>query len=408
MEAYSLFEVNQHIKQVLALNFQEPIWVECEIAQANETRGQVYLELIEKREDSDEILARCSAVIWFKQYLFIKKKLGDLLDTIIQDGVKVKIKVNIEFHEKFGLKLVIEDVDPSYSLGLFELARQKIIERLKKEELLDLNSQLQLPLAIQKIAVISSHQAAGFKDFSKQISNNIYGYDFKLELFASAMQGANTEREITAAIREISKSKEAYDVIVITRGGGSKIDLSSFDNYNIAHAISQSKIPVLTGIGHEIDQTVTDIVAHSILKTPTAVANFIIDHNMNTESEFIALENSLVHIAETTISDIKFTLQEITQNLVNKPFQIIKDKSIELALLKNEMENMIKNVLHHKAAQLETVEEKLELLKPENILKKGFCLIAQGEKYIGKTTDLNGKKAFEINFSDGQIEAKQV
>lgn len=406
LEAYSLYEVNEYIKRVIALNFQEPVWIECEISQVKEVRGQVYLNLIQTAEDSDEVIAQNSATIWYKQFLFIKKKLAGLIDSILQDGVKVKVKASIEFHEKYGIKLNIVDIDPSYSLGMFELARQKIIERLKKADLIDLNQQILLPTVIQKVAVISSSQAAGFKDFQDQLLNNNYGYEFKSQLYGASMQGVNTEKEIIAALKEINAQIENYDIVIITRGGGSKIDLSSFDNYNIAHAIAKFPIPVLTGIGHEIDETVSDIVAHTVLKTPTALADFIIDHNMTFESKLIQLENELIQNTNQTVSQLKFNLQAIQQRLFQIPLQKMADKKIELSHIEMEVNSISTHLIQSLKQQLEYIEEKISLISPDEILKKGYAYVIQNSKIITKAKSIDSKE-FEIVFQDGKIIAEK-
>jgi len=205
LEAFSLFEVNQYIRRVLALNFEEPFWVECEINSVSNSRGNVYLNLIEKAEDSEEVIASNSAQIWYRKFLFIKKKLGPLVDSILQSGIKVKLKVNVSYSERYGMSLVIEDIDPAYTFGQFEMTRQKTIESLRKKKLMDKNAALPLPEILQRIAVISSASAAGYQDFMEQLKENPYGYRFKVDLFQSAMQGTKTEKDVVAALRQAKK-----------------------------------------------------------------------------------------------------------------------------------------------------------------------------------------------------------
>ena len=199
MSSYTLFELNEYIKRVIALNFQEPVWIECEISQVKESRGNFYLDFVQKKEDSDEVVAQSSGYLWYKSALFLKKKLGDLFAALLKDGTAVKIKVYIEFHERYGLKLNIEDIDPSFTIGQLEMLRQKIIQRLKEEGKLNSNKLIPIPSVVQKIAVISSETAAGYIDFVQQIQHNIYGYQFTHTLFSAALQGSNTEKKVTAA-----------------------------------------------------------------------------------------------------------------------------------------------------------------------------------------------------------------
>ena len=401
MEAYTLNEVNEYIRQVIALNFQESIWIECEISQLKEVRGQVYLDLIEKAEDSKEIIAQSQAVIWYKEYLFIKKKLGDLLPSILSPGVRVKIKALIEFHEKYGLKLVIQDVDPSYTMGLFELAKQKILERLRSEDLIDLNSSKSLPTVIQKIAIISSEKAAGYQDFVSQISSNAYGYDFELKLYSAAMQGQNTEREVVSQLREISKEAEYYDLILIIRGGGSKADLSSFDNYNIAATIASLEIPVLTGIGHDIDETVADIVAHTSLKTPTAAADFIIDHNSNFESELQYYELAILNSSQQKISNIKEELNYLQNQIFQYPSEILANTRELVVQVDSEFKKLVEILIGNIKIELKSYSDLVSALTPENILQRGFTIIKQDNKVIVSEKKLREENEFEIIFKDG-------
>jgi len=275
LESYSLYEVNEYIKRVIALNFEEAVWIECEINQINEKRGNYYLQLIDKEENKDEIKAQASAAIWYRNALFIKKKLGKLFGSILQAGVRVKLKCNIGFSERYGMSFVIEDIDVNYTMGQMELQRQQVIERLKSEKLLNLNHAKALPSVLQRIAVVSSEKAAGFADFMEQLNNNKYDYAYEIALFDSAMQGKNMEKEITESIRDINDTYKEYDVVVVIRGGGSKLDLSGFDNFNIAAHIAKCKLPVITGIGHEIDQTVSDLTANLSLKTQKSPQSLI-------------------------------------------------------------------------------------------------------------------------------------
>ncbi|MEL6989763.1 MAG: exodeoxyribonuclease VII large subunit, partial [Bacteroidota bacterium] len=244
MDAVSLYELNEYIHRVLALNFQESIWVKCEIAQIQILRGQAYLEVIQKEDDGDNIIAKSSAIIWGRNLNFIEKKLKELSTQLLKQGSEILIKVNVEFHERYGLNLSIVDIDPSYTIGQAALKRQAIIDQLKKEHLLKKNTQIELPLVLQNIAIISSETAAGYIDFLEQLEHNDYGFQFNLWLYQSAMQGVNVEQDILLALDEIESDDISYDCVVIIRGGGSKLDLSWFDNYKLAKRIANFPLPV--------------------------------------------------------------------------------------------------------------------------------------------------------------------
>lgn len=406
MEAYSLFEVNQYIKRVIALNFEEPIWVECEINQISQSRNNQYLELIEKEEDTDTILARSSATIWYRQYLFIKKKLGKLANEVLQPGIKVKLKVSVEFSERYGLSFNILDIDPAYTFGQFELNRQKIIERLEKENLIVRNRANSLPLAIKKVAVISSVTAAGYKDFSDELLENPYNYTFDIDLFSSAMQGQNTEREFLLAFDSIDT--KIYDCICVIRGGGAKLDLAAFDNYKMAAAIARCPVPVLTGIGHEIDQSICDIVAHTSLKTPTAVAGFIIDYNAQFEAEIEFLLKEVADTVNYAINSSKQALASIQVSLSALPKTMVERKQLELDQCEERILLYAKTLIKEKQAQILHMEERLESMHPKNVLQRGYSLVRHDGNYIQRKAQWDAKaEKIEIEFFDGKIEIKK-
>lgn len=405
MEAYTLYEVNEYIRRVIALNFDEAIWIECEINQVSNSRGNLYLDLIEKDEKSDNIIAKSAATIWYRQYLFIKKKLDKLTDSILTAGIKVKLKVEVVFSERYGFSLNILDIDPAFTFGQFELNRQKIIDQLKAKGLLEKNSALELPRVIQKIAVISSETAAGYQDFLHHIQENAYGYDFEIFLYQAAMQGQNTEKTVTAALSEARA--DGHDVIAIIRGGGSKLDLASFDNYNIAFEVAASDIPVITGIGHDIDQTVTDIVANKVLKTPTAVADFILEHNAEFEGEILYFLNLIKTTAQELVHERMQRLQSFEELIKLAPQQAIQLKNQNLNYIQNHVKVLGQSILQRHEAGVKNLESMLALLEPKNVLKRGYTLIKQKNQYKTKKSTLDAQSEhLEIEFIDGTVNVK--
>jgi len=405
LEAYSLYEVNEYIKRVIALNFDEPIWVECEINNVSNSRGNLYLDLIEKDEDSDNVIAKCQGTIWYRQYLFIKKKLAKLTDEILAAGIKVKIKVEINFSERYGFSMNILDIDPAFTFGQFEVNRQKIIDKLREKGLLNKNAEIKIPSVIQRIAVISSETAAGYQDFLTHIQENAYGYDFDIHLYQAAMQGQNTEATVTAAIA--SAREDGFDVIAISRVWGSKLYLASFDNYNIAFEVAASETPVLTGIGHDIDQTVTDIVANKVLKTPTAVADFIVEHNAQFEGELLYLLDLVKKEARYLMHEKETNLLRFEEIIKAAPSNAIYLKKHSLEYMENQIDNLGGRMIDRYTNGLDKLETMLSLLDPKNVLQRGYALIKQDKKYKGKKSLLDPKSdALEIEFIDGSIKVK--
>jgi len=407
LEAFSLLEVNQYIKRVLALNFNEPFWVECELNQVSHSRGNVYLELIQKAEKGNEILAKSSAQIWYRKYLFIKRKIGKLMDSILSEGIMVKLKVVVNYSERYGLSLVVEDIDPSYTFGQFEMNRQKIIEKLKQKDILDNNAEFALPTVIQNIAVISSETAAGYQDFIQQLKENPYGYDYQIHLYQSAMQGQNTERDVVDALRQARKAN--HDVIAIIRGGGAKLDLASFDNYNIAFEIAASETPVITGIGHEIDQTVTDIVAHTVMKTPTAVADLFIEHNALFEGSLISLEGEIHSEVQLIFNQLRKELLMMENRVKTAPLSTVKIQRQILENMEDTIENIGIQLLSKETLKLSAANDRLDLLNPKNVLHRGYAIVKQGDVFVTHKKAVKSKpEELELEFSDGSLKVKQI
>ena len=332
--------------------------------------------------------------------MFIKRKLGKLADSVLTGGTEVKLKVNIEFTEKYGLKLIVKDIDPSYTIGQNELARQKIYEQLKTEQLLDVNESLDIPKVLQKIAVISSESAAGYQDFINHLTNNNYGLEFQLDLFQAAVQGIRVESEICSALKTINENA-SYDSVCIIRGGGSKLDLAWFDNYLIAKTISQMNIPVIVGIGHDIDQTITDIVSHTSVKTPTAAASFILDHNLFFEQQLTEILDRIKVVSRETFNDHNHFIGQLSNRLelLSKHILNTQDGIMDEILLKVFREKDY--LLKHELNQLDNILKIINASDPKHILAKGFAIIRQENKIVTQKKDFNQQATFDIEFKDG-------
>jgi len=406
MESTTLYELNEYLKRVVALNFQEPVWISCEISQVNEVRGQVYLEVIQQEEDTETVIAQSSAVIWYKSYLFLKSKLKELLPSILVSGTHVLIKVKVEYHERYGMKLVIEDIDPAYTIGHMEMTRKKILQQLADTNVIHLNQEKELPLVIARVAVISSATAAGYKDFVAQLAANEYGYQYDIVLHQAAMQGQNTEREICQALLNISETAGTYDCIVIIRGGGSKLDLSGFDNYNIGHRIATSPLPVITGIGHEIDQSVADVVAHTALKTPTAVAAYLLDHNLNFESEVHDMGAHIGMFAKSQLHSHQMTLERAWQVLALHPSSHIQNASSELEWVHNKLNELAHYRTKEAQEQLQFAGQIIKLSDPKTTLRRGYVMVESGGNVITKAAALVAGDEVVLTYYDGKKKAE--
>ena len=327
----SLYQLNQRIKQQLSEAFGHPQWVIAEISEINTNRsGHCYLELIEKSADNDQIIAKARATIWSFTYRMLKPYFETTTGQVLTHGLKVLVKATVEFHEVFGLSLNISDIDPSYTMGDMARRRREIILRLEEEGIAQMNKEIELALVPQKIAIISSPSAAGYEDFKKQLDQNPRRYKIYHHLFPAVMQGKDAEQSIIHALDRVFEHDLFFDAVAIIRGGGSTADLLCFDGYELAANVAQFPIPVLTGIGHERDESVVDLVSHTRLKTPTAVAEFIINTIDGFYNNLMMMQDDIVSGTQRYIDQnrhlldtLPHRLKSTTQTHLNKQGQYL-------------------------------------------------------------------------------------
>lgn len=451
IESVSLSQLVSDIKITLQSRYERPVWIVAEISELNMNRsGHCYLELIEKDSLSDKIIAKSRATIWAFTFRTLKAYFETTTGETLRGGLKVLLKASIEFHEVFGFSLNIQDIDPQYTLG--DLARKKaqIIQQLTNEGVLDMNKGLPFPLVPQRIAVISSETAAGYGDFLNQLETNSFGYCFFTELFPAIMQGDKASESIILALELVYSHIDDFDLVAIMRGGGSKSDLNCFDDYELAYFITQFPLPILTGIGHERDDTVTDIVAHTKLKTPTAVAEFLIEKVADFDNQIDEYGMLVTNLAEQYISSSAYRLEKLTQRvqtasvdlLQNKQEHLIwaKSKVINgtrllnlkkerhLSNLKLSLQNTVKSTINHevklvdlkqlrlkkwlshyftsKERRLVFLTEKAELVNPERILERGYAWVTHKGAIVKDASKLKIGDAIEVKLAKGKVEAE--
>lgn len=402
METHSLYDLNNYISQAIALNFQEAIWVRCEISQVGTSRGHYYIDLIEKEEGSDEIIAQSKANLWKGTHAMLKKKNGLSIDSVLDAGMEVLIQVVVRFHERYGLSLQIEDVDPSYTMGKLEAERRAKLEKLQKENLLDKNEELDLPVVLQRIAVISSERAAGYKDFVQHLSNNAYGYDYQVTLFDTRVQGMAAEKDLVNVLKSIKKSKKDFDCIVIIRGGGAKIDLALFDGLELCRTIAKMPLPVITGIGHEIDDTLADMVAHTSVKTPTAAADFLVEHNMNFESDMLTMMEEIKTYANYRISEEQMQLSQAIQMIQMSSANRLEREMDDIDRVEALLPEISFRILEQKNAFIEKMEAMVNLLNPTEILKRGYSISYNKGELITSADQLKSGDEILTHFHKGK------
>ena len=330
-ERLSLSELNGTVKKVLTASFNAPVWVVGEISELNvHSNGHCYLTLIEKGTTDDKIIAQARATIWSYTFRMLRPFFETTTGQQLTDGIKVLLHVSVEFHELYGFSLNVRNIDPIYTMGDMARKRREIIQRLTDEGVLTMNKELDLPLVPQKIAIISSPSAAGYEDFMEQLQRNKEGYHFYTRLFPAIMQGNQAEQSIVDALEKIYPYEDFFDLVVIIRGGGSQVDLSCFDNYNVAYHVTQFPLPVLTGIGHEKDDSIVDLVAHTRLKTPTAVAEFILHGVSAFEEQINLLEHRGIELTEERLEDEQSLLEELTREFSVVVRNLLMRKNNEL------------------------------------------------------------------------------
>lgn len=402
--SYSLFELNQYIKRVISLNFDEPLWIECEIGQASFSRGHWYLDLIQKEEDT--IVAQCQAAMWANVYFFLKRKSPIPPEDILKQGMAVKIKVNVDFHERYGLKLIIEDIDTSFTIGQLETQRQAILKAIKDRDLIRKNATTHLPLVVQRLAVISSARAAGYKDFIKHLEDNFYGFDIHVTLFESAMQGQQVETEILDCLDQISGSLDRYDAVALIRGGGGRTDLAAFDNLSLAVRIAEFPIPVLIGIGHEIDQSVLDIVAYASLKTPTAVADFIIERNAGFEAQLDEMEVRLREEIFERLAQEERKITDLAHNLNHAVRSRILLEGNKLQHAKKLLLHSGKNMISRHQQRIEFMHTLLTAIDPDKVLARGYTITSHEGQTLTHAASLSSGMTIQTTFMDGTVKSK--
>lgn len=395
MAYISLFELSQLIRQTLEQHLEQSYWVVAEIGELRQhQRGHCYLELIEKK--NEVLVTKQRATIWSSSYRTISQNFEQVTGQRLSPGINILCQVQVQYHELYGLSINIREIDPNYTLGERARKRAEIIQRLITEGVYDLNRRHSLPVAAQRIAVISSATAAGWGDFLHQLLMNPYRYRFDVELYQASMQGDGAGESICQALELITKASTPFEAVVIIRGGGARIDLDCFDQYELAVSIARYHLPVLTGIGHERDETIADLVAHTRLKTPTAVAEFLIAGLRSYETEVEGMANAVFAYAGDYLLHQKQQLRQWQQQLQLgvKSMVIGQQKNLKqlgasltansrhrfrfdaerLRNLQRSLYTVVDKALCQEASTLDHLAITLHLQDPQRLLKKGYTL----------------------------------
>ncbi len=377
-----LFEFQTKLKEGIECLFPSRLWLKAEVSAVKARNGgHCYLELSQSNENG--LIAKANAIIWASKFRFIAPYFESVTGSPISEGMVILVEVQVNYSQLYGFSLIINDIDPEYSLGLKELERQRTIERLGKEGLLELQKELSLPLLPYNLAVISAEDAAGYRDFIRHIDENPYGFKVHIQLFPALMQGTDCPRSIINALDAVLEGGEEYDAVLILRGGGAKLDLACFDDYELAAVIAQFPLPVLTAIGHDQDFHVCDMVAHEFVKTPTALADFILGMYEDEDARLSSLETRLRLAAGGRISVAE----------------------ARLAMLQNRIMGSFSMKLATMEAALRVLEARISAADPRKILERGYALAVDGNGVVMK--NVKGRKAGDrvsVMFADGRLD----
>ncbi|QYR10187.1 exodeoxyribonuclease VII large subunit [Prevotella sp. Rep29] len=425
--ALSLFELNSLVREAIEEYVTDEYWVEAELASAHESGGHCYMELIQKEDGSNTPIARASARCWRSTWALLKPHFERETGQTLRGGLKVLLQVYPQFHENFGFSWIVTDIDPTYTLGDMARRRQEIIRRLKEEGVFDLNKELELPLFAQRIAVISSDSAAGYGDFCKQLSENKQGFKFAVELFSAVMQGEQVEQTVIAALNEINERREDFDCVVIIRGGGSTSDLSGFDTLALAENVANFPLPVITGIGHDRDESVLDMVSHTRVKTPTAAAAFLIEHLQDVYSLIVEAEDDVIRCVTDRLQKERLRIDRLIELLPKQLAAFLTAQHARLgrlvellprqtaACLTSQRGNLdllaatMRGVLERRMLQenhrMELLEHRVDAVNPEKLLQRGYSITRSNGRVVRSPEQLKAGDEIETTMEKGTIKS---
>lgn len=405
MHTHSLYELNEHIRQVLALNFPQSVWIAAEVAQVGQSRGHYYLDLVQK-EAGHDIVAQAQAVIWAAEFRQINAKFDLGLLPLLREGLELRVQVRPEFHERYGLKLHITDVDPAHTLGQLDLMRRKTIQTLREKGLWGLNKTILVPEVLQRVAVISSETAAGLQDFRAHLEHNSYGYKFDCQYFSAAVQGKNAEKEIVTALEQIRARAEEFDCVVLVRGGGARLDLMAFDGLMLCEMAAQMPLPLLVGIGHDVDESVLDLIAYASLKTPTAVADYLVNHNLIFEGKVLESAEMLENFTRNLLKIKDLELERLETTLDLRVRARLREESTQLTFLATQIPQLATQFLREQNQSLTAISMLCTQLDPLRVLERGYSITRKNGKAIRQSETLQVGDEIETQFAKGRVSAK--
>lgn len=423
--ALTLYELNNLVSEVISSVMPDEYWVEAEISELRVVRGNCYMELVQKAEDTRTPVARASAKCWRTYWILVQSSFERVTGRQLCPGMKVMMRVHADFHEAYGFSWIVTDINPEYTLGDIARRRREIIARLKEEGVFDLQKELIIPLFAQRVAVISSDNAAGYDDFCNQLQNNEKGLAFSVKLYPAVMQGESTEDSVIEALDRIYKDEDKFDVVVIIRGGGATSDLSGFDTLSLAENVANFPLPIIVGIGHNRDESVLDLVANMSVKTPTAAAAFLIDRLAAVAARVDAAATSLSKYVTNRIeqekSRIKYLstvlpslyaavksrenmrISRMSDSLYVAVRQIVASEKARLDLMPQRLSGAWRQAVTGESHRLQMLEQRVAASDPKRMLARGYTLTLHDGRAVTDLSSLKKGDMLTTLFAGGEV-----
>ncbi|MBR3471390.1 MAG: exodeoxyribonuclease VII large subunit [Prevotella sp.] len=424
-DTLTLFELNSLVREAIETVLPRPYWVEAELSEVREVKGHCYMQLIQKEPHSNTPIAQASARCWRGVWMLVRPHFERVTQQRLHAGLKVLLKVHAQFHENYGFSWIVDDIDPTFTMGDMARKRQEIVQQLKEEGVFDLNKQLALPLFAQRIAVVSSAGAAGYGDFVNQLEHNDFGFCFQSTLFPAVMQGEGVEQSVIAALNQINDHLDEFDCVVIIRGGGAVADLSGFDTLLLAENVANFPLPVITGIGHERDESVLDMISHTRVKTPTAAAAFLIGHLKQTADRVQTAQQYILNKVNHRMEVERLRLQSLSQaipalfSVVRTRYESHLDQRFARLLaccsarLQRENERLdrckvqaplyVQRRMMSERHRLALLSQRAEALDPAILLQRGYSMTLHEGRIVRDPEQLKAGDKIQTRLQKGTI-----
>lgn len=430
MDRLTLYELNSLVKETIELTFTQQFWVEAELADATERRGHLYLDLVQKDEHSATPIARASARCWASVWASVRPRFERTTRQRLTAGMKVLLRVYPQFHQAYGFSWIVTDIDPTYTLGDMQRQRQEIIDRLKRDGVFDMQRELALPMFCQRIAVISSATAAGFGDFCNHLQHNDYGFHFAVELFPAIMQGEQVEPTVISALDSINSRIDDFDCVVIIRGGGATVDMSGFNTLLLAENVANFPLPIITGIGHDRDESIIDMISFMQVKTPTAAAAFLIERLLNVSERITAATSSITRCVQekleyerirltalSTRIPILFSLTKtrqlsiidsLTQRMTAAVQQDIRQRQHQLQIAAQRLTPATQRTMQQEQHRLQMLTQRTAALDPAAILRRGFSMTLCNGRFVTDASQMKNGDIMETRLANGTVLSRVI